>query len=44
MLQAKRAMERLIDEGAVTVTVPRLESQTDLARELALAGIVTLPI
>lgn len=44
LLQAKRVMEKLLDEGEVTVRVPRVESRTDLARELALTGIVTLAV
>lgn len=44
MLQAKRAMEQLIEEGEVTLKVPRIEDREQLARELVQAGIVTLAI
>jgi putative transcriptional regulator len=37
-------MEKLLDEGEVTVRIPRVESRTELARELALTGIVTLAV
>jgi putative transcriptional regulator len=37
-------MEKLLDEGEVTVRIPRVEGRTELARELALTGIVTLAV
>ena len=44
LLQAKRAVEKLLDDGEVTVRIPCVESRTELARELALTGIVTLAV
>lgn len=44
MLQAKRAMERLIEEGEVTIKVPRVEDRELLARDLVGAGVITLAV
>ena len=44
MLQAKRAMEKMMEDGEVTLRVPRVESRTELARELAQAGVITLAV
>jgi DNA-binding transcriptional regulator YiaG len=44
MLQAKRAMEKMIEGGEVTLRVPRVESRAELARELGRAGVVTLAV
>jgi hypothetical protein len=44
LLEAKRVIERLLDEGEVTVRLPRVESRDVLARELSGAGILALPV
>lgn len=44
MLQAKRAVERLIEEGEVTIKVPRVEDRERLARDLFGAGVIMLTV
>ncbi|MGY5801005.1 helix-turn-helix domain-containing protein [Rhizobium sp. LEGMi12c] len=40
MLTAKKAIERAMEKGQVTMLVPHVESQADLARELEKTGLV----
>jgi putative transcriptional regulator len=44
MLQAKRAMEQLLDEGEATLRVPLLEDVKRFAGELAETGIATFAV
>lgn len=40
MLAAKKAVERAMEKGQVTILVPHVESHADLARELEDTGLV----
>ena len=43
LLRAKRAIEAMLDDGAVFVEVPRVENVRTLAGELRAAGVVARP-
>jgi putative transcriptional regulator len=44
MLRAKRAIERLIEDGRIVIDLPFVESPSALASDLARAGIAAAPV